>query len=50
MPNVSNQKGDHARNSGQGALGMGGGLAGNETVGPIGDTGGTGDIGTAKTK
>lgn len=91
MPNVSQQKGDHARNTGHGALGMGGqpsddprdleggghgldldddrgggtgpipgafgkgpdvamagGSAGNETVGPMGDKGITGDFGVAK--
>jgi hypothetical protein len=90
MPNISQQKGDHARNTGQGAFGMGGqpsgdprdlerggtgravddsgggtgpvpgafgrgpdvamagGSAGNETVGPMGDKGITGDFGVAE--
>jgi hypothetical protein len=90
MPNISHQKGDHARNTGHGSLGMGGqpddnprdleggglgrefddrdggtgpipgafgrgpdvamagGSAGNETVGPMGDKGITGDFGVAE--
>jgi hypothetical protein len=90
MANISQQKGDHARNTGHGALGMGGqpsdnprdlegggtgrefddsgggtgpipgafgrgpdiamarGSAGNETVGPMGDKGITGDFGVAE--
>lgn len=90
MPNISREKNDRARNTGHGALGMGGqpddnprdleaggtgrelddsgggtgpipgafgdgpdvamagGSAGNETVGPMGDRGITGDFGVAK--